>query len=141
MNRFHIWTLCCKDIEIRNLCSFKNVFWNIKSSNSYGKQILYFRKHFRRPNLKNINLVAESLKIQVPISPISKHWIQFQVEPTMLEPRLQFETRLKIFKFCLGFKYTPSFPPNLIQLWNYWFFYHIFCINPIPVGLFLICLI
>ena len=140
MNRFHIWTLCCKDIEIRNLCSFKYVFL-IKSSNSYGKQILYFRKHFRRPNLKNINLVAESLKIQVPISPISKHWIQFQVEPTMLEPRLQFETRLKIFKFCLGFKYTPSFPPNLIQLWNYWFFYHIFCINPIPVGLFLICLI
>ena len=30
-----------------------------------------------------------------------EHLLQFQVEPTMFEPRLKFETRLKIFKFGL----------------------------------------
>jgi len=34
---------------------------------------------------------------------ILKHWIQFHVEPTMFEPRLKFETRLKFFKSGLWF--------------------------------------
>ena len=51
------------------------------------------------PNLNNLNRVAEPPKIGsnwVPAQ-ISKHKIQFQVEPTMIEPPLKFETCLKFF--------------------------------------------
>ena len=38
-----------------------------------------------------------------------KHWIQFQVEPTIVEPRLKFKLRLKFFKFGLLFAWQLSF--------------------------------
>jgi len=52
-----------------------------------------------RPDIKNLNRVAYPQK-PIPIEHrISKHWTQFQVEPTMFEPRLKFEKQHKFFKF------------------------------------------
>jgi len=45
-----------------------------------------------RPNIKNLNLVPEPPKTGFNCAPaqIAKHWIQFQVEPIMFEPLLEF---------------------------------------------------
>ena len=45
-----------------------------------------------RPNFKNFNRVAETPKTGSNWAPtqILKHWIQFQMEPTMFEPHLKF---------------------------------------------------
>ena len=54
-------------------------------------------------DLKNFNRVAEPPKTGSDWAPaqISKNLIQFQVEPTLLEPRLKFEMWLIFFKFGL----------------------------------------
>ena len=52
-------------------------------------------------DLKNLNRVAEPPKTG---SQISKYYIQFQVEPTMFEPHLIFEPRLRLIKFGLFFR-------------------------------------
>ena len=52
------------------------------------------------PNLKNLNRITEpQKKIQLSAGSILKYWIQFQVEPTLFEPRLKF------FKFGLSMIY------------------------------------
>ena len=71
-----------------------------------------------RPNLKNLNLVAELPKTSSywARAQILKHWIQYQMEPTMFMPRhkfkpfLKFEIWYKFFKFvlCLVNFYIPG---------------------------------
>ena len=59
------------------------------------KQMQFIKRN--RPNIENLNPVVEPPKTESNWTPaqISKHWIQFQVEPTMFEPRLKFEKRFK----------------------------------------------
>ena len=67
--------------------------------------ILFHEPANLRPNFKIFNRVAEPSKTDFKRR--LKLWntpVQFQGEPTMFEPRLKFETRLKFFQFDLVLK-------------------------------------
>ena len=72
-----------------------------------------------RPNLNNLNRIADPPKKPVSIEHrfnSLKHWKEFQVKPTIIEPCRIFEPRLKFFKFGLRIPTKTTLTPEIINL-------------------------
>ena len=77
------------------------IVWNVKGwiTSGYKYIEIQIRICDLRPNLKNLNRFAEPPKTGSNWAPalISKHWIQWQVEPTIFKARFKFWDAAQIF--------------------------------------------